>query len=287
MLGGGGIGEHEASAVTGGGGIEEQVTAVFGGGGTDEQDASAVAGGGGIREHEASAVSGGGGIAEHEASAVTGPAGSASTRPARSPAAAGSRNSPAPYSVAAGYLIPNGPGGEPGPTRLRSHRTPSPYPYSAADGPSGHCPGGQKPPSSHTGPFPPRAPLRPPPGAAPDRQPGTVDSGAFSGPAGRRAGRPARRHRRASRTGRGRGHRQSRQLIARSVRWRERDKPRKHPAICQVTSSRPPKPAGLPPAWLHLTVTAWRLYGTRYPPTCAADPDLKLSPRGYRSGRCV
>ena len=202
MLGGGGIGEHEASAVTGGGGIEEQVTAVFGGGGTDEQDASAVVGGGGIREHEASAVSGGGGIAEHVASAVTGPAGSASTRPARSPAAAGLRNSPAPYSVAAGYLIPNGPGGEPGPTRLRSHRTPSPYPYSAADGPSGHCPGGQKPPSAHTGPFPPRAPLRPPPGAVPDRQPGTVGSGAFSGPAGRRVGRPARRHRRASRTGR-------------------------------------------------------------------------------------
>ena len=157
MLGGGGIGEHEASAVTGGGGIEEQVTAVFGGGGTDEQDASAMAGGGGIREHEASAVSGGGGIAEHVASAVTGPAGSASTSPVRSPAAAGLRNSPAPYSVAAGSLIPNGPGGEPGPTWLRSHRTPSAYSYSAADGPSGHCPGGQKPPSSPTGPFPHRA----------------------------------------------------------------------------------------------------------------------------------
>ena len=42
---------------------------------------------------------GGGGIGEHEASAVTG--------------AAGSRNSPTLYSVAAGYLIPNGPGGEP------------------------------------------------------------------------------------------------------------------------------------------------------------------------------
>ena len=158
MLGGGGIGEHEPSAVTGGGGIEEQVTAVFGGGGTDEQDASAMAGGGGIREHEASAVSGGGGIAEHVASAVTGPAGSASTRPARSPAAAGLGNSPAPYSVAAGYLIPNGPGGEPGPTRLGSHRTPSPYPYSAADGPSSHCPGGQKPPFSHTGPSRPAPP---------------------------------------------------------------------------------------------------------------------------------
>ena len=191
MLGGGGIGEQEASAVTGGGGIEEQVTAVFGGGG----------------------------IGEHVASTVTGPAGSGSTRPARSPAAAVLRNSPAPYLVAAGYLIPNGPDGEPGPTRLRLHRTP--YPYSAADGPSGHCPGGQKPLSSHTGPFPPRAPLRPPPGAAPHRQPGTVDSGAFSGPAGRRVGRPARRHRRASRTGRGRSHRQPRQLIERSVRWRE------------------------------------------------------------------
>jgi hypothetical protein len=33
MLGGGGIGEHEASAVTGGGGIAEQSIAVLGGGG--------------------------------------------------------------------------------------------------------------------------------------------------------------------------------------------------------------------------------------------------------------
>ena len=33
MLGGGGIGEQEASAVTGGGGIEEQPSAVPGGGG--------------------------------------------------------------------------------------------------------------------------------------------------------------------------------------------------------------------------------------------------------------
>ena len=32
MLGGGGIGEHEASAVTGGGGMEEQSCAVLGGG---------------------------------------------------------------------------------------------------------------------------------------------------------------------------------------------------------------------------------------------------------------
>jgi hypothetical protein len=142
MLGGGGIGEHEASAVAGGGGIEEQATAVFGGGGTDEQDARAVAGGGGIAEHEASAVSGGGGIGEHEASAVVG--------------AAVLRNGPAPYSVAAGYLIPNGPGGEPWPTRLRSHRTP--YPYSAADGPSGHSPRGEKSPSSHPRALPAPAP---------------------------------------------------------------------------------------------------------------------------------
>ena len=151
MLGGGGIGEHEASAVTGGGGIAEQVTAVCGGG-TDEQDARAVAGGGGIGEHEASAVSGGGGIAEHEASAVTGAGGIAEHEASAVTAAAVSTNSPAPYSAAAGYVIPNGPGGEPAPTRLRSHGTS--YPYSAADGPSGHCPGGQKPPPSHTGPFP-------------------------------------------------------------------------------------------------------------------------------------
>ena len=36
MLGGGGIGEHEASAVTGGGGMEEQATAVSGGGSAAE-----------------------------------------------------------------------------------------------------------------------------------------------------------------------------------------------------------------------------------------------------------
>src|SRR5215470_11991514 len=65
MLGGGGIGEQEASAVTGGGGIEEQATAVFGAGGTAEQDASAVAGGGGIEE-QPSAVLGGGGISDPE-----------------------------------------------------------------------------------------------------------------------------------------------------------------------------------------------------------------------------
>src|SRR5215831_7989039 len=71
MLGGGGIGEQEASAVTGGGGIEEQATAVFGAGGTAEHDASAVAGAGGMAEHEASAVTGGGGI-EEQPSAVLG-----------------------------------------------------------------------------------------------------------------------------------------------------------------------------------------------------------------------
>ena len=263
MLGGGGIGEHEASAVTGGGGIEEQVTAVSGGGGTDEQDASAVAGGGGIGEHEASAVSGGGGIAEHEASAVTGPAGSASTRPARSPAAAVSRNSPAPYSAAAGYLIPDGPGGEPGPTRLGSHRTP--YPYSAADGPSSHFPGGQKPPSPHTGPFPPRAPAPP-------------ASRRCSALAARHSRfrcvlRPCRAARRSSSPAASPGI--SRGPRARSSPASSADRAvsamagarqaRKHPAICRVTSSRPPKPASLPPAWLHLTVTAWRPHGTRDP----------------------
>ena len=38
MLGGGGIGEQEASAVTGGGGIEEQPCAVLGGGGISDPD---------------------------------------------------------------------------------------------------------------------------------------------------------------------------------------------------------------------------------------------------------
>ena len=37
MLGGGGIGEHEASAVTGGGGIAEQPSAVLGGGGISDR----------------------------------------------------------------------------------------------------------------------------------------------------------------------------------------------------------------------------------------------------------
>ena len=38
MLGGGGIGEHEASAVTGGGGIEERPCAVLGGGGITDPE---------------------------------------------------------------------------------------------------------------------------------------------------------------------------------------------------------------------------------------------------------
>jgi hypothetical protein len=49
VLGGGGIAEHEDSAVDGGGG-------------TTEHEDSAVLGGGGIAEHEDSAVDGGGGI---------------------------------------------------------------------------------------------------------------------------------------------------------------------------------------------------------------------------------
>ena len=39
MLGGGGIGEHDASAVTGGGGIGEQPSAVRGGGISDPERA--------------------------------------------------------------------------------------------------------------------------------------------------------------------------------------------------------------------------------------------------------
>ena len=67
MLGGGGIAEHEDSAVGGGGGIaEHEDSAVLGGGGIAEQEDSAVLGGGGIAEHEDSAVLGGGGIAEQE-----------------------------------------------------------------------------------------------------------------------------------------------------------------------------------------------------------------------------
>ena len=52
MLGGGGIGEHEASAVFGGGGIgEHEASAVTGGGGIAEQSI-AVLGGGGIFDPE-------------------------------------------------------------------------------------------------------------------------------------------------------------------------------------------------------------------------------------------
>jgi hypothetical protein len=60
ILGGGGIGEHEASAVTGGGGMAEQASAVCGGGGMGEHEASAVTGGG--MEEQPCAVLGGGGI---------------------------------------------------------------------------------------------------------------------------------------------------------------------------------------------------------------------------------
>ena len=42
----------------------------------------------------------------------------------------------------------------------------------------------------------------------------------------------------------------------------------------QVTSPKPPKPAGSPPAWSHRTVTAWRLYGTRDPLIWGGDHDL-------------
>ena len=52
MLGGGGIGEHEASAVTGAGGMaEHEASAVTGGGGIAEQPC-AVLGGGGIPDPE-------------------------------------------------------------------------------------------------------------------------------------------------------------------------------------------------------------------------------------------
>ena len=71
MLGGGGIAEHEASAVSGGGGTDEQEgSAVTGGGGIAEQDGSAVLGGGGMTDPD-NEVRGGGGMAE-QASAVLG-----------------------------------------------------------------------------------------------------------------------------------------------------------------------------------------------------------------------
>jgi hypothetical protein len=86
MLGGGGIAEHDDSAVFGGGGIaEHDDSAIFGGGGTAEHDDSAifggggiadpdraVAGGGGIGELLDSVILGGGGMAEQEASVVRG-----------------------------------------------------------------------------------------------------------------------------------------------------------------------------------------------------------------------
>jgi hypothetical protein len=78
MLGGGGIAEHEASAVSGGGGTDEQeASAVTGGGGIAEHDESLISGGGGTAEQVASAVTGGGGIVEHDGSAVFGGGGMA------------------------------------------------------------------------------------------------------------------------------------------------------------------------------------------------------------------
>jgi hypothetical protein len=85
---------------------------MLGGGGIGEDEASAVTGAGGIGEHEGSAVTGGGGIEEQPRAVLGG----------------------------GGISDPERAGREPGPTRRRSHRTP--YPYSAADGPSGHCSGG-------------------------------------------------------------------------------------------------------------------------------------------------
>jgi hypothetical protein len=71
VLGGGGIAEHEASAVSGGGGTDEQEgSAVTGGGGIAEHDGSAVFGGGGMTDPD-NEVRGGGGMAE-QASAVLG-----------------------------------------------------------------------------------------------------------------------------------------------------------------------------------------------------------------------
>ena len=78
MLGGGGIAEHEVSAVSGGGGTDEQEgSAVTGGGGIAEHDLSLISGGGGTAEQEDSAVTGGGGIAEQDGSAVFGGGGMA------------------------------------------------------------------------------------------------------------------------------------------------------------------------------------------------------------------
>ena len=74
MLGGGGIAEHEASAVSGGGGPDEQEgSAVTGGGGIAEHDGIAVFGGGGMTDPDR-LVRGGGGIAE-QASFVLGAGG--------------------------------------------------------------------------------------------------------------------------------------------------------------------------------------------------------------------
>ena len=280
MLGGGGIGEHEASAVTGGGGIEEQVTAVFGGGGTDEQDASAMAGGGGIREHEASAVSGGGGIAEHVASAVTGAGGIGEHEASAVTGGGGIEEQPCAVLGGGGISDPERAG-----RRARADAaslapdsiyipivqlTARPVTAPAARNHRPRTPG-----PSRLAPRYARLPALLRTGSPAQSIPVRSSALLADAPVVRPGGTAG-----ASRTGRGRGHRQSRQPIAGSVRWRERDKPRKHPAICQVTSSRPPKPAALPPTWLQLTVTAWRLSGTRYPPDLRGGPGPEIIPQG-------
>ena len=114
----------------------------------------------------------------------------------------------------------------------------------------------------------------------PNHRPGTpgLPAPRPAPPFSRRCFGRAARHSRFRRTGR-RGHRQPRQLIARSARWRS-ETTRKHPAICQVTSSKRPKPAGLPPACLHRTVTAWRLHGMRYPPNLGESGSGGMRPTG-------
>ncbi len=74
------------------------------------------------------------------------------------------------------------------------------------------------------GPFPPPQPLRPPPGPLRTGSPAWRFRRVLR-PCWPTGGRPARRHRRTFRVGRRRGHRQLRQVIARAVRCRERDKP--------------------------------------------------------------
>jgi hypothetical protein len=63
-------------------------------------------------------------------------------------------------------------------------------------------------------------------------------------------------------------------VIARSARWRERDKPREAADDLPGHFVEAPTSAGLPPAWLHLMLAAWQLYGTRYPPFGFLVPDV-------------